>query len=125
MTGEEILKTYEQRFRDQGGDPDTCEGVQWSRDWLAGNPGASGDVFFSALVAQRRPDWTMSALCLLWDDIPERQRLILMNGAPDWALKAVCGWPVFPDGLSEAEKARMRQALTNRRAVKALERLDG
>ena len=125
MTGEDILKAYEQRFREQGGDPDTCGGVLWARDWVAANPQAPSDVFFSSLAAQSRPEWTMGALHLLWRDVAGSDRLILMRAAPDWALKAMCGWAVFPDGLSDAEKTRLREALINHRAVKALERLDG
>jgi hypothetical protein len=99
--------------------------VQWSRGWLAGNPGASGDEYVAELAYLQNVEWSIPMLRICWDVLTEKQRLIFMRNVPDWALKVVAGWAGFPGFLGSSEREYLRDVYVRRGSLKTVELMDG
>jgi len=128
-SGAELERRYSAAFREQGGDPDTCEGVLWARSIVAEREVTAEEVFdlIASKIAGRTADhgWLIGILRHLWAELSEKQRIQLMTLMGDHVAKSLLAKRIFNVEFTKKEKEFLIGAMTRAKCPGAVRLLGG
>lgn len=125
MLVSEALPIYCKKFKDAGGDPDTCEGVQWSKDFLHKNPHATMIYWIRAVAAKGSISWITAHAFFLWSLLNEEEHLECIAALEkNNAHKSLLNKNILRTPLTHRETLALTSALKKFGSFKAAEILE-
>lgn len=124
----DLVESYAEAFQKLTGQ-ETCPALDWARDALNQGTTSVEEMLGRAAVKMHEgtadAGWLLGPLRLLWSDLSERQRLLIMSLLrSSGALKTLLNRSRFPAPFTEKEKAFLATQFERTRAVSALRRLN-
>jgi len=108
-SGADLESLYCKAFKKDGGDPDICMGVLWTRSLLASEPAVMADDIFERMalkIVDGTADhgWLIGIMRYLWHKLDESQRLRIIDLMGPHVSKSLLNRKMFDVEFTKAEK---------------------